>query len=377
MHASICVALVVFVGSGAIAQKPSPSASPGETRALSFLNPTPILGLPEGAARQRTQCSTDGLTYFAISSDATDRSALDLYSVSTGAEVKRFRRNAASQLSGISVRDFFPSEHTLVSLLEHDVPDERDPGGPPREEHYSLSISDHAGDESEAVPLNLSFKPLRIAVFGSGEYLALGWEEANQLPELAVLKADGTPRRFIDFDDRSRSRGTSPAVAPGETRDTEESLRKAALVPFGTAVLLTYPGTTRPVRVLTSAGFDRQIPISLPAGFLLKDVLVSGTMTVFFVRATSTEEVEPVAAGEAKTRPVQRIFEVSAADGKRLREFTFPKQDVADVTCAANNSFTAVFLAPVGSPVPSGTATNGAMDPMTGATQLVVSTVRR
>ena len=297
-------------------------------------------------------CSSDGLTYFE-SSDSTGTSrVLDLYSVSTGGEVRHQRRTVPLEFTSVVERDFFPGDAGLVTLIEAGKRDERDPNAAPREIQYILAVSDHDGDGSKTLALDLHFKPLKVAQFGSGEFLVLGWQEANQLPQLAVLKEDGTLRRFIDLDPRKVEDAADAAL-----------LGRAALVPFGRGVLLTYPGTTRPIRVVTGSGADRITALNLPAGYVLHDVLNSGCCSTLVVRVQETAAGENAGKAEDRPPPRQRIFEFVVSTGMRLREFTFGEVPVSAVTCAAGASLTAIFERAVGD--------TGA------ATELVVGTVRR
>jgi hypothetical protein len=262
----------------------------------------------------------------------------------------------------VSIRDFFASEHSLVTLLEADQPDARDPNGPPRERQYFLSVSDHAGDQSEVLPLDVKFIPLRVALLGSGEYVVLGWEQGNELPQLAVLRDDGTLRRFIDFEDREVSK--------------EETLSKAVFVSFHNGVLLTYPGTARPILVVTASGASRMVTLAIPPGYVLRDVLVSGP-TYTIVARVEQADAEPSARDEPKPDPLQRIFEFSPVTGARLREFTFNKQRAADVVCAAHGLLTAVYPKLLGDAPAAAGVTEGSSAAQDGAKQWVISSVHR
>ncbi len=120
-------------------------------------------------------------------------------------EVKHLQRKLPLDFTDVVLKDFFPSEHMLVSLLEasnRDGPDSK-----PRGMEYFLSTSDEDGGYSDLLALRLHFKPMRIGAFGSGDFLVLGWDVANELPLLARLKADGTVRRFIDTTEFQKAGG--------------------------------------------------------------------------------------------------------------------------------------------------------------------------
>jgi hypothetical protein len=157
---------------------------------------------------------------------------------------------------------------------------------------------------------------------------------------------------------------------------TLESLQGAVFVPWGGELLLTYPGTTRPVLFLTAAGDLRPLALALPSGFVLRDVLVGVSRGGLIARAQAEPEAKPKEGG-AKEAPPPRLFEFSDSNGALLREFIFDKPQVADVTCAAKSSLTAIFYDPLAtsdSSVAKASGSGNAADD--GSKQLVVSSVR-
>jgi hypothetical protein len=337
-------------------------------RAIIFSNAKPVIGLPLDATHRQGLCSSDGLTYFDASDTTGTSRVLELYSVSTSGEVRHLRRTVPLEFTNGFNRDFYPGDATLVTLIEAEKRDDPNSSERPRETQYFLSVSQHDGSGYKLVALDLKFKPLKVGQFGSGEFLVLGWEEANQLPELAVLKEDGTVRRFLDLGERQAG-PPKAASAGGETLD---SLRGAAFVPFGGAILLTYPGTVKPIRVVGPSG-SSPIRLDYPEGYRLHDILVGSNNSTIVARVQEMPEVEAGARPDAAAPPRQRIFEFLTWPGTRVREFTFDKVPVSAVSCAANTSLEAIFDQPVGgegTPADKPTAVDG-------ATQLVVSTVRR
>jgi len=354
----------VFLAATSILGQSAPrAASASHDRALTFSSVAPVLGLPADGSRERGLCSSDGLSYFDASANSTgDSRVLDLYSVATTGEVRRLSRTAPVEFTNAFNRDFFPG-NSLVTLIEAQKRDTSEPDGSPREIQYFLSVSDHDGDGAEMLPLNLHFKPLKVAQFGSGEFAVLGWDEANQLEELAILKEDGSLRRFIDLDERSS--GSQTRVAPSARL---ASLAGAEFVPFGKNVLLALPGTARPIHQLTDWGRDLPVSLDIPPGYQLHDVLNSGGIMRIVARV---QEIPALEKGKTDkgAPPRQRMFEFNAYTGERLREFTFDNVPVSAIRCAANNSLAAIFERPAG----DAADTNGGAQ----ATQLVVGTVLR
>lgn len=346
------------------AQSAPHSVPPSPDRAITFLSPTPVLGLPVDGSHQQGLCSSDALSYFDPLANATGNSrVLDLYSVATSGEVRHLSRSAPVEFTNAFNRDFFPADAALVTLIEAQIRDTSESDERPRETQYFLYVSGHYGDGNDLLPLDLHFKPLKIAQFGSGEFLVLGWEDANQLEQLAILKADGSLRRFIDLDERSissRARVTESAGA------TQASLAGAAFVPYGNSVLLTFPGTARPISVYNASGHDYPISLAYPPGYELHDVLNSGYGSTLVARVQEIPNSQTGKTNDAGP-PRQRMFEFRLPSGERVREFTFDKVPVSAITCASNHRLAAIFEQPVGTP---GDPTNS-----TQPTQLVVGTI--
>jgi hypothetical protein len=344
-----------------------PKARPGP--AIRFSVEKPVMGLPIGSSKSRAHCATDGVTFFDFSKDAATQV---LYSISPQGEVKQVLRKLPVGFSDVSVQDFFAGEGVLATLLEADQrADGTDATAPPKERDYFLSLSDEMGDLSSLVQLQLRFKPVKVARFGSGDALVLGWDEGNLLPVLALLRDDGTIRRFIDFDERRETHGDE---APKE-RVTLDALRGASFVAYGREVMLTYPGTTKGIRVLSAIADSRAIPLSVPPGYVLRDVLASSGRATLVARMRPAEDLDKSAREDASPDAKVRMFEFDSTHGALLRELKFEKPAVVDVTCAANFSLTALFYDTVAEKdkLPANAGDKAADPP----TQLVVSTTRR
>jgi hypothetical protein len=216
------------------------------------------------------------------------------------------------------------------------------------------------------------FKPVKVARFATGDVMVLGWEEGNLLPVLAIVKEDGSIRRFVDLDAIRAGAANGDLMRSAEEivkRELAslESLRGATFVADGDEVLLTWPGSTRPIVALGAFGEARVIPIMIPNGYVLNDVLgSSGGRWPLVVRVKDADQ-RPAPAAEDAAKPVKMLLlEYDSMHGTLIRRIAFDKPQVSEVTCAPNSSLTAVFY----DTIPD--ASNGSA-----ATQLVVATGRR
>lgn len=344
---------------------------------VQFSREKPVLGLPLGSATTRAHCSTDGTVFYDLTSSGAS-AGQQLYGISTDGEVMHVLRKLPIDYTNVMVRDFFVGDKQLATLLEADKRDGGTDASPPRVTDYFLSLEDQAGDVSDLVPMSVRFKPVKVARFASGDVMVLGWDEGNLLPVLTMVKGDGTAGRFVDIDAlrpiAERDANGKPVRSEAAAQlATLESLQGATFVAFGSEVLLTWPGTTKPILALSSLGEGRVIPVMIPAGYVLNDVLVSsGGRGTLVLRIKEADVRTQPKADETSKPPQMKVMEFDATHGSIIRTLTFDKPQVSDLTCAPNFSLTAIFMDTI--PDASQPANSGATG---AATQLVVAMARR
>jgi hypothetical protein len=331
-----------------------------------FANAKPVLGMPLKSAKSMVRCASDNTAFFNLVGDSQLSDVAEvprLYSISTDGEVKSLLRKLPVDFNDLTVKDFFVSEHRVVTLVRAARRDDQGASDP----KYFLSSLDTQGDFRESVEVEGRFRPMKIGVFGDGEFLVLGWDDANLLPMLALVKESGQIRHFLDVDD-VKAKG---ALSKGHV--SAALLQDAALVSFGGDVLLTFPGTANALLDLSTGGAVGPIPIALPAGYVLHDVLytVSRPPTIV-VRARAKKDTDKPGEFDEANDPTRRLFEFSA-HGALLRELVPDIPKVADVTCAGGGSLTAIYYGTVFDSTHSATNTNAS----TSGAQLVVSSARR
>jgi len=334
------------IGQQAVAGTTKPAVPSWHQKAVKFGEGTPVLGLP-GEELSASHCSADGTVFFENESRNKHlaRPDDDIYSVAMDGEVKRLHWEMPPlEFNGVETVDFFISSSELVTLFRAEKYDP-DKEGPIDEAAYFISTSDHDGDGGKLVRLDIKFRPLKVAKLGHGDFVLLGWDEANLLPELALLKPDGTLRRFIDLDNKPSDGGLDPFTMKGaagkQSGDELQSLGDAEFSAFGDQVLLAQRWSNAAVHVLSGVGEERKIPVEFPAGFLLRDILPSMGNWTMVVRMADRR---PFRATNVPPPPqVDRVFEVASNHGSLVREFTFNTPSAADVTCAPAGKIAAMY----------------------------------
>jgi hypothetical protein len=363
------VGLSVLATVAASAQR-APSGIP--RKPVPFISRKPVLGLPITKATQiKTYCSDSGAHFVDVYPATADlaEGLPNLYSVSTSSGGVQLVPRLMPHESGTAsesmrtesdILDFFVAEHTLVTLVEFSVADANaDKVAKDAGSRYYLSVSDLDGSSAKLVPLDIRFKPMKVALFGAGDYLLLGWDSINLQPLLAFIKEDGSVRRFVDFGKDQRQNAETyisqqEAQQSARTQSELKALEHSVLVPFGRKVLLTYPGTTRAVRMLDDRGEDDSIPIGYPAGLLLHDAIVSGGGYQLVLRLQEAPKPAPSGPSgdgqpaEPKTaeRPQEYIFSFAMSGsnaGAALEEYLPSPAKPEEIVCGAGHHLSAIF----------------------------------
>jgi len=353
-RATICMGcwLVGMSAAPIRAQSPQPLAKTASPRPawkkkeISFRDAKPVVGLPANNGHfDWVTCSSDGTVFVGMLDSVDAERPMSVYRVTREGDTKQlFRKFPPPSKLFLSEIDVYATEHEFVTVLREERREAYSEGRSP-EPRYFISLTELDGSEGELLPLDVKFKPLKIAMFESGGFLLLGWDEVNLIPELALLKDDGSLRRFVDLDNRASDGGLDALSMKGAAKpETVQLLERAKFSAFGKDILLAQPGTASPIHDLSAVGEDRKIPVEYPAGWVMHDVLAGPTQWTLVVRM-QPESHEKSDAGQHGN--YERLFEVEAAHGSLVREFTFETPSVVDVTCAPAGKIAAMYLQPV------------------------------
>ena len=365
---------------------PKPRVPIWHKKELTFDAAKDAMGFPQAAGFGTPMCSTDGVAYFNVHADAAMLQPPEIYSVSMDGSVQNLRRQMPPiEYDSVQLVDFYVASHDLVSLLKAGK-SEGSHDGEPRDARYFLSLTKRDGSSGETLPLDVRFRPLKVAMFGSGQFLVLGWDELNLQPELVVLKSSGEVQHFLEFGDGKHD-GPLESFTEAQ-KETEEkragselrALQRVVLAPFDDDVLLLQPGSAAAIRVLSPVEEVRQIPVEFPDGYTLHDALVTPPDAPLVLRARPPRELAKVGSSPSDFGQVQnlRVFEVDSYHGSLLREFTANQVGVNQLACAPKNKVSAVFEQP--QPNADGSTYNpkdAASDPKKFVWKMVVETAPR
>lgn len=323
-----CVLLSAAVAAGAQVRQTRPPTS----KNVYFPDGKP-LGLPPDTKLGSPRCSADGYTFLNVKEDA-EVGLPKLYRIAVGGEVQLVTRKVPLQAKRLRMLDFYPGEQ-LVTLMEA-VEGNGDEDEAHRDVEYFVATSDHDGDHANLVKLDVRFTPMRIAQFPSGDFLVLGWDRFHTTSVLVQAQEDGSVRRFMDLN----------ADQIPENKDGAKSPGGGQFVPFDKQILLTFPGTSKPVHVLSEGADERTFRPAVPPGYVFHDILNSTGRGLIVMRVQVEETAATSKDGGADHPLKQRLFDIDTLRGGQIYEYLFEKPPMQAVTCGANYQLTAIYTQP-------------------------------
>jgi len=301
-------------------------------------------------------CSNSGDIVYQVYAQAGGgvvRDFPDIYKISETREIKKIAFSLPFGYKEVQLQSLYAAPNAFVALLEAFNPKGTDPNEPEFKTHYFLSFMDEDGGRPHQEEIHLSFTPMKVAAFESGEVLVLGMDTINLQPVLALLNPDGSFARTVDLDSRTykSSKDLAHAVQPKKndsntytlTRQMQNALGLAMFVPWGTEVLFVQPGAKLPVYRLTSAGVLDAVDIELPDGFLMASILGSSEKDPWVVTSMSPDTFTAMANFKTVENAPGEVFEVDPFSGKVLDQLTLKGPQPSELNCAAHGKLTSIY----------------------------------
>jgi hypothetical protein len=306
-------------------------------------------GLPAtGAFAYPFSCASDGVLYAGeLVFDQEGRAVStipDLYSVSRFGTVKLIPRplptNTYKQVDSPS---FFAAGSSLATLIRASKLTDQSGIVHPGTDFF-LSITDPEGDHPKLIQLHLEFNAAKVAVFGSGDFIAVGLDRTTFEPVAALLGPDGQLRRYLDVFPRADGVEKDPASESTRKHDLTLSIGAVQFAPWGDDILMTAPGTdTSSVYHFRAGGQVERVRIKLPGDQQVAGILGSGGRDTWVIRTRSAEAAKMMAKVHVLENPEEFLYEVNPVNGELLRELDVKGPLPAEVACAADGKLTAIY----------------------------------
>jgi hypothetical protein len=298
-------------------------------------------------------CTQDGNFFIETASPADLRkSALSSIAIDGDSySATSFSLDTLSDLHDAQLKAYFATESEVVALLNATRNDalstskhtlvvpktgesfERETRSGTR--HDYLATFDRQGNYKGSVELDVPFTVRKIAVFGSGLLLVIGFDTDNQT-KFAFVNADGSLQRFLDTDKSlAGSEKMMEALDLLKTQpdafraNPHPSLGLAQIVSFRDKLLFVLTGMTWIVEI-TPGGVLRRIAIDVPQGFVIDRFIPSQKTWYAALRrygSDSSPDQENV------------FYEFSPDNGVAVRRFDTTPQYTSEIACEHDGEF--------------------------------------
>lgn len=289
----------------------------------------PAISLP-------VQCNSDGTLFF-DSIKPENPSEHTVYEVTVKNSL-RFNTGMIPGLYDVHFLSSYPSDSQLGMLVRATTESAQDKmtGAP---HSYYVVTFDLKGNfkKSTAIEVSPNFMPSHLALLRSGELLVSGFDKGNQVARLVLLDVDGTFKRPIDLP--AARLPNSPREQANPMYEIHRSERLLGSVSFSNAsdsVLVWRGGSTDPIVEVREGGALREVPIQIPSGFVLADLVASNDRWVaHFRRATYTMKQ----AQNTNDPHIYAYYEVRPSDGTLARQLTLQGNRAGTVYCEHDSTY--------------------------------------
>jgi hypothetical protein len=366
--AIVSATLVILVSWLGGQSRPAKTNSAGETAQNAQEFPTfdvaftgeqlPVVGfISTPLISSRTQCSTNG-TVFVEMFTPPNLQTRQIYSISSSNEIHQFSTSGINDLYDVTVVDTFAGDSSVVVLLRATPNDRQEKrtyvfstGGREEKtvfigEHHSyIATFSLDGTYKGRVAVDDTVISDHVAVFGSGVFVVLGFDQQRTKPILALLKADGTLLQFLDltqdFADWVESVNTASIHrdpnAPPPLRKHFVLSPMTQFLPFHDNLLMVEEGSNLPIFELRDSGAMRPIKLKVPDKHVMDTLIPS--QDHLYVRTSADRSAQ---SNSWKTDST--ILEVDPNEGQILRRLRIVGATANEIACYGSSQFAVLRL---------------------------------
>jgi hypothetical protein len=283
-------------------------------------------------------CSSNGTTFLQAQMPP-DYAVTSIVAIPPKGEVKQYPVPSVPGLTNIVVRgmDAIGSDVFLfVQARKGDVVSEHDQK-PELPENFVIHVSP-GQTGPEAIPLHVSFQPVRVAALGKNEFLVLGIDMINKMPTMALVDSSGDVERIFDSmtllgqtDDvvKNASKQISGEASglPDDWAKLSVVLSAAEFAHSGDSLLFLLPGRKNEMLTLSQNGSISSMRLRLPEGFDADSLVPSDKY--WLVRAVNT-------SGKSE-KPV--LLLVNPGSGEVMRVIRTQPFSAEDISCVYDGQY--------------------------------------
>jgi hypothetical protein len=308
------------------------------------LSPDPNLSMnfSDNLLLLSTQCDADGNPYASIFSPEEPYRQVAAF---TKKGVVTLATNDMTEIPEPNMTSIFIGDSALYALVsgvdnaKKVVVTEHDENG----EELKLSRTvgerrdfiarfDLDGSYRGSIKLDAGFRPMQIAVFGSGDFAVAGVDEES-VPRAWILNARGQFLTYLELpnditDYRRKNVEKNFADSEGLDAATDVIAMFAAFYAYHGNILLVRSGNVSPIYEIREGGEAREVRVKAPDGLQIGRLIPSDTNWLIDFR------------GKLLDKKTDAIYEVSPETGEMMRQYHIESEEGSkdEVSCMVQGS---------------------------------------
>ena len=325
--------LIPWVLSAALAPKQVYFSKPSQSKALEatpvvrlrFRRSEPIPNMPGSLAVTLPVHCRDSILYL-DSIKPSDPTEHVIYGIG-GKAATVFPVAAITDLKSVKVEAAFPGPSYLGILVRGKRVSEKESSAP-----YYISLFNPNGQFEHSVPISVDHA---ISHFGMlpDKFLVVGYDRVSRRAKLDLLNLDGTFLRSIDIPAARVSAQTPGADSVPHVLEQDQMLGSLMMSAYGDSVLVWRAGSRDPVVEVRSNGAVREVPLQIPEGYTLAEMVSSTGNWIARVGTKSFPDPESESVNS-------RYYTINPADGTLVSRLEMSREDGNLIVCEADNVYT-------------------------------------
>ena len=274
----------------------------------------------------------------------------DIVTIVQGKKTQTILSTSISDLTDFNVLDIFPADSGIYFLLQgtKEQPGEKGPGkspsGIPLKAYRSfVARFDRDGTYKEAVELGIDCdlsrlgycEPAHLAAFPSGDLLITESDPTTSTLRVLYLKSSGEVVKQIDVPSSRKPIDWGDASSNSETvRAAKMFLGSVFFTAVDQNIVVWRANSSDPVVEVSQGGGVREVPIQIPDGYRLADMVASNDRWVVHFR---TENTPP---NVRMSEDTDAYFEVHPQDGSLAAKIVQKGDAPLSIACESSGTYT-------------------------------------
>ena len=257
-----------------------------------------------------------------------------IYAV-TKEKVQEFVAGSITSLQSVEVESIYPSDSQLAMLVQAKDGTSHDETRRSRYYPY-IAVFDLAGKFKHAIPLPETYSVSHIAVLDDDRYLVIAYDHSSGVARLELWNGDGEKVKTFDLPaNRSGSAVDGDAGSREESISSSRLLGEVNFTPYKDSVLVWRARSSDPILEISTGGSVREVPLQIPKGYVLADIVPANDRWVVHFRKTAIDSTKPSNLSD----PVAySYYDVRPSDGSLARRLNI-SGDTGIIACESDGIY--------------------------------------